>query len=163
MHANCGCKFPVLVREPGRRDGPGRQIDRQFQAESGTVCFVVGISVATETCGQVRPAKLRNTVWEYWIWVEVTTIVLGAVISCGGLTTKTGTRAPGWGAGAGIFKGGCPGLKIGITILCCTVSIQNVAVIWTALAFGPGCGPAEVPSRKAILAVPPPNSGALGV
>ena len=54
-------------------------------------------------------------------------------------------------------------MNFGTTILCCTVSIQNVADIWTALAFGPEFGPAAVPSRKAILAVPPPNSGDVGV
>lgn len=28
-----------------------------------------GASVATETCGQMRPLKLSKTVCEYWIWV----------------------------------------------------------------------------------------------
>lgn len=35
-----------------------------------------------------------------------------------------------------------------------------MADICTALALGPA--PAEAPSRKAMLAVPPPNSGAVG-
>jgi hypothetical protein len=140
-----------------------------FHADAGTCCAVVGTNVATETCGQVKPAKLRNTVWEYWIWVESTTIVFGAVISCGGFTSKTGTGAPGWGAEGAIFKGASPSLKGGIRMLCCTVSIQNVAITWTALAFGPFPGPvpeavadAGAPCKKAILAVPPPSSGVVG-
>ena len=48
-------------------------------------------------------------------------------------------------------------------MLCCTSSTQNVADIWTALAFGPEFVPAEVPWRKAMLAVPPPNSGVVGI
>lgn len=65
--------------------------DNQSKAEGGTGSSFSGISVAHETCGQVRPAKLRNTSCEYWIWVEVTVIVLGSVISCGGSTRKVGT------------------------------------------------------------------------
>ena len=41
-----------------------------------------------------------------------------------------------------------------------TVSIQNVAVIWTALAFG--VVTRGLPCKKAILAAPPPNSGGGG-
>lgn len=48
-------------------------------------------------------------------------------------------------------------------MLCCTSLIQNVADIWIALAFGPEFVPVEVPWRKAMLAVPPPSSGAVGV
>lgn len=33
-----------------------------FQAELGIGSSVVGINAAQETCGQVRPAKLRKTV-----------------------------------------------------------------------------------------------------
>jgi hypothetical protein len=48
---------------------------------------------------------------------------------------------------------------------CCTVSIQKVAVIWTALALALGAlvPVPPVPSRKAMLAVPPPSSGLAGV
>lgn len=103
--------------------------DVYFQTEAGTGSGVVGISVAHETCGQVRPAKLRNTVCEYWIWVEVTVMDLGVRISKGGCTTNVGTCAPALGDGAGIFIAGCPGLNIGTSIVCCTSSIQNVASI----------------------------------
>lgn len=49
-------------------------------------------------------------------------------------------------------------------ITCSTVSIQKVAVIWTASALAAGPEefpgvPPPVPSKKAMLAVPPPNSG----
>jgi len=87
-------------------------------------------------------------------------MVIGAVISRGGSTRKIGAICPGLLVGAAIFKGGCPGLKIGISILCSTVSIQNVAVIWTASALGVVTG--GLPSKKAILSVPPPNSGGGG-
>src|ERR1700689_1797889 len=43
-----------------------------------------------------------------------------------------------------------------------TVSIQNVADICVALAFGVAF-PVGSPSRKAMLSVPPPNSGAAGM
>src|SRR5437660_8842948 len=50
---------------------------------------------------------------------------------------------------------------IGGTVMCSTtVSIQNVALISTALAFG--FVAFESPSRNAMLAVPPPNSGSVG-
>src|SRR6266581_69278 len=42
----------------------------------------------------------------------------------------------------------------------CTVSIQNVASILIACAFGPPA--AALPTRKAMLSVPPPTSGAAG-
>ena len=58
----------------------------QFQAELGTVRFPNWTSVATETCGQVRPLKLRKTVCEYWIWVAVTVMFVGTVMACGGVT-----------------------------------------------------------------------------
>jgi hypothetical protein len=35
------------------------------QADGGTAWVVDGVSVATETCGQVRPAKLSSTICEY--------------------------------------------------------------------------------------------------
>src|SRR5580658_6161931 len=73
-------------------------------------------------------------------------MVIGAVISCGGLARNTGAI--------------CPGLETGTTILCSTVSIQNVAFMLNASALG--AVTAGLPSRKAILAVPPPNSGAAG-
>lgn len=60
-------------------------------------------------------------------------------------------------------KFACPGLKTGTTSLCSTVSIQNVALICTALALGPVCGPLAPPCRNAMFAVPPPSSGAWGV
>jgi hypothetical protein len=62
--------------------------------------------------------------------------------------------------GAAIESGGSPNLKMGMTILCSTVSIQNVAAIWTASALG--LVAAASPSKKAILSVPPPNSGGKG-
>jgi hypothetical protein len=40
-------------------------MELQLKAEAGTVCNVAGTSVATETCGHVKPAKLRNTTCEY--------------------------------------------------------------------------------------------------
>jgi hypothetical protein len=58
-------------------------------------------------------------------------------------------------------------LKIGTEIVCSTVSIQNVAVIFTVWAFGTACafgGRAEgLPTRKAMLSVPPANSGRAGL
>ena len=87
-------------------------------------------------------------------------MVLGVVIVCGGTTTKIGTEAPGCGAGGGIFKGGSPDLCSGRTILCCTSSIQNVADIWAAFALALVAWAS--PWRKAMLAVPPPTSGAVG-
>ena len=110
-------------------------------------------SVATETWGQVSPEKFRNTDWEYWICVDSTMISTGAGISRGASTRKTGVGCPGL-AGAGIFFDS-PFFKIGIGSRCCTVSIQNVAVIATELAFGVVI--AAFPSRKAMLSVPPPN------
>ena len=44
-----------------------------------------------------------------------------------------------------------------------TSLIQNVADIWTAFAFRPELAPVDAPWRKAMLAVPPPSSGAVGV
>ena len=89
-------------------------------------------------------------------------MVLGVVISYGGLTRNTGAGWAGWHAGAAgdSFSGGCPGLKAGTTSEYCTVSIQKVAFICTALALGVEA--AALPSRKAMFAVPPPNSGGAG-
>jgi hypothetical protein len=68
---------------------------------------------------------------------------------------------------AGIVSGGWPGMKIGTTMTCSTISIQNVAVIFNVWAFGPAAtglvNAAGSPSRKAILSAPPPNSGAAGL
>jgi len=88
-------------------------------------------------------------------------IVFGWGISvCGGCTRKTGTECSGLVAGAEIFNGCWPNLNGGMTILCSTVSIQNVAVILTALALG--LVELGSPSKKAILSVPPPNTGDRG-
>lgn len=35
------------------------------KADDGTQIGSFGTRVATETCGQVNPAKFRNTIWEY--------------------------------------------------------------------------------------------------
>jgi hypothetical protein len=40
-----------------------------FHAAGGIGIGFAGTSVATETCGQVRPLKFSMTVCEYWIWV----------------------------------------------------------------------------------------------
>lgn len=58
-----------------------------------------------------------------------------------------------------------PGLKTGTVIVCSTVSIQKTALISKAWAFGRlGSGSSlSFPSRKAILSVPPPNSGLGGL
>jgi hypothetical protein len=66
-----------------------------LNAEAGTLCRPLGTRVATETCGHVKPAKLRNTICEYWIWVAVVTIFVGTVMSLGGSTRNVGTKAPG--------------------------------------------------------------------
>jgi hypothetical protein len=39
----------------------------QLNADAGTGTGLAGTSVATETCGQVSPLKLRKTCWAYWI------------------------------------------------------------------------------------------------
>jgi hypothetical protein len=135
-------------------------IAHQLQTESGTGTGVDGISVDTETCGQVIPSKFMNTTWENWICVEVTLIVLGEVISYGGLTRNTGRGWPDSDSGAEISIGACPGLKTGTVREYPTVSIQKVACIWGTFAFGavaPG-----LPNKNAMFAVPPPNSGRRG-
>ena len=130
------------------------------QAVGGIIRSAAGTSVATETCGQVRPAKFRNTDCEYWICVDVTMISMGAGMSCGGSTRKTGASCPGLAVGGVILTGASPRFKIGMRSLCCTVSIQNVADIVTASALGLVI--AALPSRKAILSVPPPNTNPSG-
>src|SRR5580692_10551556 len=62
-------------------------------------------------------------------------------------------------------NGASPVLIGGTLIWYKTVSIQNVAFISTAWALGPRplAGGGFTPSRKAMLASPPPNSGAVGV
>src|SRR5215471_6154659 len=57
---------------------------------------------------------------------------------------------------------GWPGSKIGTSTVKSTVSIQNVASIFTVWAFGAVPLAAALPSRKAMLSVPPPNRGAAG-
>jgi hypothetical protein len=68
--------------------------------------------------------------------VKLTVIVIGSGISRGGSTWKTGDGCPDRLVGAAIKSGVSPNLKMGMTILCSTVSIQNVVAIWTALALG---------------------------
>jgi len=84
--------------------------------------------VATDTCGQERPLKLRNTCCAYWIWVAVALMVRGAVTATGGLIVKVGTGCPPGPAVAGILSAGCPGSNTGTGIVYSTVSIQKVAV-----------------------------------
>src|SRR5271154_3275272 len=101
----------------------------QVQAPGGTGIAPEGRSVATETWGQVRPLKLSITVWLYWIWVEVTVIGFGAGIGPGGCTMKLASPPPAGAVPSGFsVSGGSPALKIGTRMVCCTVSIQNVAV-----------------------------------
>ena len=119
----------------------------------------LGASVATETCGQRMPLKLRITFWEYWIWVEVTVIWRGWVIAVGGCTENTEGGPPVvW---AGMVSGGWPGVQTGTVMVCCTVSIQKKELISTVCAFGRVA--VWLPRRKAMLSLPPPNSGLLGV
>src|SRR5215469_4768969 len=127
----------------------------------------LGTRVATETCGQVRVLKFKRTCCEYWICVDLTVIRRAAVISIGGCTRNFGTGCPASPVSAWIVNGGCPGLWTGTTMTCSTVSIQNVAVICKACAFGPAAAglvkAAGSPRRKAMLSAPPPNSGVAGL
>jgi len=132
----------------------------QVKAEAGTVMGPAGTSVATDWCGHERPAKLRITLCEYWIWVETTLMFVGRLISCGGVTTNWIAGMLGCMDGADIFSGLCPGLKTGTSMVCCTVSIQKVALTFTALALA--AAPPELPSKKAILAVPSSNPAWIG-
>ncbi len=111
-----------------------------------------GTSVATETCGQLSPAKFSATCWEYWICVAVTVILRGAVMAIGGFTRNSGTGCPSAPVCAGTISGGWPGSKIGTWTVYSTVSIQNCAAICTALAFGAVA--VVSPSRKAMLWCP---------
>ena len=66
----------------------------QVQAETGIETGLAGTSVATETCGQDRPAKFSRTSCEYWICVALTRIWRGAVMATGGFTRNSGTGCP---------------------------------------------------------------------
>src|SRR5581483_7264586 len=105
------------------------------------------------------PLKLRITSWANWIWVEVTVIWRGWVIAAGGRTKKDGAGP--LAAWPGMVSGGWPGVQTGTVMFCCTVSIQKKELIFVACAFGRLAFAS--PRRKAILSVPPPNSGLLGV
>ncbi len=122
--------------------------------------------MATDTCGQVRPAKLSITTCEYWICLENTVMGRGAGIGIGGLTRKVGTTCPGSVLSALSVRGGSPGWKIGTMMVCSTVSIQKVADICNVCAFSTGFWGAvraeALPSKNAMLSVPPPNRGELG-
>src|SRR6516165_1644852 len=87
-------------------------------------------------------------------------MVRGAVMGIGGFTRNWGTGCPALPVSAGMISGGWPGWKIGTSMENSTVSIQNTASIFTALALG--LLPAGSPSRKATLSVPPPNNGVAG-
>ena len=61
---------------------------------------------------------------------------------------------------AEILRALCPGLKIGTSMVCCTVSIQKVASIFTALAFA--LAPPALLSRNAMLEVPSSKPALIG-
>jgi hypothetical protein len=82
---------------------------RQVQAEAGTGTGAFGTSVATETCGQLSPAKFSTTCCEYWICVALTLIVRGVLIAIGGLTRNSGTGCPSAPVSAGMISAGCCG------------------------------------------------------
>lgn len=141
---------------------PGQWVlPHHVQPDGGTGMGSLGTKVATETCGHVSGPKFRKTCCEYWICVDLTLIVIGLVISACGWTWNFGTGCPAPPPSAWITSGGWPGVKIGMMIMCSTVSIQNVAAIRTASAFGAVA--AGLPSKKAMLSVPPPNNGAVGL
>ena len=48
----------------------------------------LGASVATGTCGQDKPLKIKFTVCVYWIWFAVTMIVRGGVTGTAGSTVN---------------------------------------------------------------------------
>jgi hypothetical protein len=83
------------------------------KASGGTSRASSGISVATETCGKLSPPKSSSTVCEYWIWVDVTVIVVSTVISCGGFTLNLGPRPFGLGRGARMIKASWSGVQGG--------------------------------------------------
>src|ERR1035438_10094136 len=78
----------------------------------------------------------------------------------GGFTRNLGTGCPSAPVGAGMSSGGWPGSKTGTSMVNSTVSIQNVASIFVVWAFGVVA--VALPSRKAMLSVPPPNRGEAG-
>src|SRR5215469_15371308 len=80
----------------------------------------------------------------------------------GGFTRNSGTGCPAALVCAGMISGGWPGSKIGTLMANSTVSIQNVASILRVWAFGCAGMAAALPSRKAMLSVPPPIRGAAG-
>ena len=130
-------------------------------------CGPVGTSVATLTCGQVRPAKFRLTICEYWIWIPGTRIFFGSEGSFGGdVMANTGVGACD-SLGIVGFNSRVPGaVSRGTFTSYATVSIQNLAVMTAAWALGTPAFPsggrvvmvACVPARKEMFAVPPPFS-----
>src|SRR6266516_642580 len=130
------------------------------QAEGGIEIGLLGTSVATEECGQVRGLKFRKTSCEYWSCLALTVIGRGAVMGTGGSTRNSGTGCPAAPVCAGMISGGWPGSKIGTSMVNSTVSIQNVAAMFTVWAFGALA--VASPFRKAMLTVPPPNRGTAG-
>ena len=124
---------------------------------------LVGTSVATETCGQVRPLKLRNTFWSTGSGSTVTVIVRGVGDRrSGGFTRNSGTGCPAAPVSARdgqrrlarledrhddrVLDGLDPERRLHLH------GLRRSG----ALAAG-------LPSRKAMLSVPPPNSGAAGL
>src|SRR5207248_9583404 len=128
-----------------------------YQTDGGTVMGSLGTSVATDTCGQVRGAKFKKTVCEYWIWVMWILMGRGLGIGNGGCSRNVGKGSDGGPGSPSMLIGGAPASKGGTMMIISTVSIQKVAVISTVCAFGPCAGS---PCRNAMLGVPPPNIGA---
>src|SRR5580704_12324481 len=149
----------AMGSSPGR-DQPGPAAPSQAKAEAGTGSGLAGTSVATETCGQVRPLKFSSTCCEYWICVALTVTERGALMATGGFTENSGTGCPAAPVFAGMISGGWPGSKVGTSMVNSTVSIQKTACLLTASAFGSLA--VGLPRRKAMFWVPPPNSGAAG-
>jgi hypothetical protein len=143
---------------PALRGKPAVPVAAQLKVYGVIGMGSFGTSVATETCGQVSPLKFRKTVCVYWICVYVTSIWVSAVISVAGLTAKLATGLPALALPRTITD--WPGPQAGTVIFSETVSIQNIAVIRIALAFGAVA--ALSPSRNAMLSVPPPKSGSSG-
>jgi hypothetical protein len=81
------------------------------KASGGTTTASSGTSVATETCGQLSPPKSSSTVCEYWIWVDVTVMVMGTVIYCGGVTLTLEARPFGLGRGARMINASWSGVQ----------------------------------------------------
>src|ERR1700733_172332 len=85
----------------------------------------------------------------------------------GGRTIKVGATASA-GISTGLrLSGGVAGPNAAISMVCTTVSIQNVANISIVCAFWPGplgfVMAASLPNKKGTLSALPPNSGAAGV